>query len=55
MSCRLISSWSYIGVGSIGLEWSAVDEVAIGLEEPECCTNRAVVVPGLGAASLKSC
>ena len=43
-----------IGVG-IGLEWSAVDEVTTGHEEPECCTNRAVVVPGLGVASLKSC
>ena len=32
-----------------------MDEVAIGLEELECCTKRAVVVPGLGVDSLMSC
>ena len=54
--CRVDSSGRGLaGVGSIGLERSAVDEVAIGLEELECCTNRAVVVPGLGVDSLKSC
>ena len=44
-----------VGIGNIGLEWSEVDEVAIGREELVCCTSRAVVVPGLGVASLKSC
>ena len=32
--CLVVSSGrSLVGVGSIGLEWSAVDDVAIGLEE----------------------
>ena len=43
--CRVDSSGrDLVGVGSIGLERSAVDEVA-GLEELERCTHRAVVVP----------
>ena len=54
--CRVASSVrGLVGVGNNGLEWSAVDEVAIGLEELECCTKRAVVVPGLGVDSLISC
>ena len=44
-----------VGIGSTGPEWSEVDEVASGLEELVCGTSRAVVVPGLGVASLKSC
>ena len=55
VSCSFVCSRSGIGVGNNGLEWSSVGEVAIGLEELECCTKRAVVVPGLGVDSLMSC
>ena len=39
----------------VTLVWSDLQWTKLPLDSKKCCTNRAVVVPGLGVDSLMSC